>query len=111
MSGGQISGNGNGNNIPALSQSGFFACMHLGRTDRAYTLKLRNVSVINNYNLNNVPGAAPRNTPGNSGLTLAGNASSSFDLGAAASPGGSCKLSTGDGGNYRVVTGTLRLAQ
>ncbi len=166
LNGGQISGNGNANNIPALSQSGFFGGMHLGRTDRAYTLKLRNVSVINNYNLNNVPGAAPRNTPDNSGLTLAGNASSSFDLGTAASPGGntftgnnsgnqtsgihvkaaagvvvqavgntfiantqgtnaqgkyvlgtapcaagSCNLSTGDGGNYRVVTGTLRLAQ
>ncbi len=88
LSGGQISGNGSTNNIVGFTQSGFFGGLYLPRTDRPYNLKLRNVAVTNNYNLNTIPGSTSGNVPENSGLTLAGNAASSFDLGTAASPGG-----------------------
>ena len=161
LSGGEVSGNGTQNAALAGSSS-FFGGLHLGAADRAYSLKLRNVAVINNASLS----TGNTNTASNSGLTLAGNASSSYDLGTGASPGGntftgnnsgnqtsgvnvavaggvtvqavgntfiannqsanaqgkyllgsspcgvsSCNLTSGSGANYRITSGTLRLAQ
>ena len=123
---------------------------------------MRNLQVVDNKSLL----GGNSNQPSNSGITMAGSAASSFDLGTLVSPGGNvfggnstgnlttginvevatgvvvsavgntfapniqqadaqgkyklgtapcgastCNLTTGSGTNYRVVGGTLRLAQ
>jgi hypothetical protein len=75
MQGGSISRNG------FATTGTLFGGMTLG--SGANHVKLRDVDVVDNKSP--VVGAA---TAGNSGLTLAGNASSTFDLGTAADPGG-----------------------
>jgi Bacterial Ig domain/Protein of unknown function (DUF1565) len=82
IAGGAVSDNGTSG---ALSGSGtFLGGLWLGETTKTYSLKLRNVLVTDNRSAltNNT------NQPDNSGITLRGNATSGFDLGTAASPGG-----------------------
>lgn len=83
LTGGEISGNGT--TIAGLASSyGFYGGVWLGAGDKVYSAKLRNVSLTNNASLltNNT------NIADNSGITLAGTAASSYDLGTLASPGG-----------------------
>ncbi|MEP7301105.1 MAG: Ig-like domain-containing protein [Caldimonas sp.] len=83
LTGGEASGNGT--TIPGLAGGyGFYGGIWQGATDKIYSAKLRNVSVINNTSLS----TGNTNTADNSGITLAGNAASSYDLGTLASPGG-----------------------
>ncbi|MEO5883695.1 MAG: Ig-like domain-containing protein, partial [Caldimonas sp.] len=83
LTGGEVSGNGT--TIPGLAGGfGFYGGIWLGATDKVYSAKLRNVSVINNTSLS----TGNTNTADNSGITLSGTAASSYDLGTAASPGG-----------------------
>jgi hypothetical protein len=140
----------------------FYGGVWMGLPNKTYQLKLRNAQIVDNKSSagNNA------NASDNSGVTMAGNASSVFDLGTAASPGNnliqgntssaqtsglnvgvaagvtvnavgntfapnvqganaqgryqlgtapcsaaSCNLTTGAGPNYRITSGTLRLAQ
>ncbi|MEP7301108.1 MAG: Ig-like domain-containing protein [Caldimonas sp.] len=158
---GEVSQNGTQN--PALVGGySFYGGLWFGSAAKDYQVKLRNVQVIDNKSLL----GGNSNQPGNSGITMAGTAASSYDLGTLASPGGnlflgnttgnlstginvevaagvtvnaagnsfapnlqqadaqgkyklgtspcgsaSCNLTAGTGTNYRIISGTLRLAQ
>jgi Bacterial Ig domain len=105
LGGGEVSGNGT--TIPLLAGGfGFSGGLMFGTADKAYSVKLRNVAVINNASLS----TGNTNTADNSGITLGGAAASSYDLGTLASPGGN--LFTGNttgnqtsGINVRVAAG------
>lgn len=141
----------------------FHGGLWMGSASVPYHLKLRGSSVTAGHNDAALPGA---NVEDNSGLVLAGDATSTFDLGTGASPGGNlfeanssgasstnlavrtsaavvvsavgnrwdagvqgtdaakhfnlgtapcgpaaCDVTSGTGANYRVSSGTLRLAQ
>ena len=89
LAGGEVSGNGT--TIPDLAGGyGFYGGVWLGASDKVYSAKLRNVSVINNASLS----TGNTNTAENSGITLAGTAASSYDLGTPASPGGNVSPAT-----------------
>lgn len=158
---GQISSNGVTDPTLVGGVSDFYGGLWLASASN-YQLKLRNVSVVDNKSVL----GGNSNQPGNSGITMFGSASSTYDLGTAASPGNnliqgnttgsqttglnvnvaagvivsavgntfaagvqganaqgkyllgaapcsasSCNLTTGSGANYRVTSGTLRLAQ
>jgi hypothetical protein len=160
LSGGEISENAT--NDPAANSNSFQGGIWMGLATKTYQLKLRNMLIVDNKS---TIGSNAASTD-NSGVTMAGNASSSFDLGTAASPGtnliagntsspqttglnvnvaagvtvsaigntfaanvqganaqgkyqlgtapcsaSSCNLTTGTGANYRISSGTLRLAQ
>jgi hypothetical protein len=83
LSGGEVSGNGT-SNATLANGNAFFGGLWLGATGKAYSLKLRNVGVLNNASLS----TGSTNTAANSGVTMAGTAASSWDLGTLASPGG-----------------------
>ena len=161
LAGGTISGNGT-QDASLVGGFTFYGGLWFGSTTKAYQVKLRTVQLIDNKSVL----GGNSNQPGNSGITLAGSAASSFDLGTLASPGNnlfagnttgsqttginveaaagvtvsavgnmfapnlqqadaqgkyklgsapcgaaSCNLTTGAGANYRVIGGTLRLAQ
>lgn len=80
IEGGSISGNA----IYTPTPFGYYGGVHLGATNKRYTVKLRGVSVQNNKNTT-VDGNT--NSAENSGLTLGGDALSTFDLGTLADPG------------------------
>lgn len=160
LSGGEISENAT--NDPAANGVTFSGGIWMGLATKTYQLKLRNMLIVDNKS----SAGSNANSSDNSGVTMAGNASSSFDLGTAASPGtnliagntssvqttglnvsvaagvtvsavgntfapniqganaqgkyqlgtapcgaSSCNVSSGSGANYRVNSGTLRLAQ
>lgn len=160
MNGGTLTGNGS---YSATTGWGYYGGMYFGAADKAYDIRLRDVAVHHNRNVVN---DGNTNSDTNSGLTLVGNATSSFDLGTSADPGGntffghdtgaattnlnvkvngtvlvsavgntfdaniqgasatgtyalgtapcsanSCDLGAGAGANYRVTSGTLRLAE
>jgi hypothetical protein len=160
LSGGELSGNATSN--PAASGFTFHGGVWMGLATKTYQLKLRNVSVVDNKSTV----GSNASSSDNSGVTLAGNAASVFDLGTAASPGNNviqgntssaqtsglnvnvtagvtvnavgntfapnvqganaqgkyqlgtapcsastCNLTSGAGANYRITSGTLRLAQ
>lgn len=160
LSGGEISENAT--NDPAANAVTFSGGIWMGMAAKTYQLKLRNMIIVDNKST----AGSNANSSSNSGVTMAGSASSTFDLGTAASPGNnliqgntssaqtsglnvevaagvtvsavgntfapnvqganalgkyqlgtapcgasSCNVTTGAGANYRVTTGTLRLAQ
>ena len=160
LNGGEISENATDD--PAANSNTFSGGIWMGLTTKTYQLKLRGMLIIDNKST----AGSNANSSANSGVTMAGNASSSFDLGTAASPGtnlilgntssaqtsglnvavaagvtvnavgntfapnlqganaqgmyqlgtapcsaSSCNLTSGAGANYRVTSGTLRLAQ
>ncbi|MEO5845586.1 MAG: hypothetical protein ABIQ33_12185, partial [Caldimonas sp.] len=82
VAGGEVSGNGATSAAVAGSHT-FYGGIWLGSTNRSYFLKLRNVQVTGNKSLS----TGNTNQSSNSGVTLAGNATSLYDLGTASSPG------------------------
>ena len=107
LSGGEVSGTGTTNAVLA-GGFGFYGGIWLGASDKVYGAKLRNVAVINNASLS----TGNTNTADNSGITLAGTAASSYDLGTLASPGGNVFTgnTTGNqtgGINVRVAPGVV----
>lgn len=83
IAGGEVSLNGTQN--PAwVGGYSFYGGLWFGLATKAHQVKLRNVQVVDNKSLL----GGNSNQPSNSGLTMAGSAASSFDLGTLASPGG-----------------------
>ena len=160
ITGGEISENAT--NDATQNGSTFHGGVWMGMATKTYQLKLRNMLIVDNRST----AGSNANSSDNSGVTMAGSATSTFDLGTAASPGqnliqgntssaqtsglnvavaagvtvsavgntfapntqqadaqgkyklgtapcgaSSCNLTTGAGANYRVTSGTLRLAQ
>jgi hypothetical protein len=160
LAGGEISENAT--NDPAANANTFHGGVWMGLATKTYQLKLRSMIIVDNKST----AGSNASSSDNSGVTMAGSASSVFDLGTAASPGNnlivgntssaqtsglnvgvaagvtvsavgntfaanvqganaqgkyqlgtapcaasSCNLTTGAGPNYRVTSGTLRLAQ
>ena len=160
LAGGELSENAT--NDPAANSNMFHGGVWMGLATKTYQLKLRSMLIVDNKST----AGSNANSSANSGVTMAGNASSVFDLGTAASPGtnliqgntssaqtsglnvnvaagvtvsavgntfapnvqgansqgkyqlgtapcgvSSCNVTTGAGANYRVTSGTLRLAQ
>lgn len=161
INGGEVSGNGTQDATIAGSTT-FYGGLWFGNGSLLYTVKLRNLMVVNNRSLL----TGNTNVASNSGITLGGTAASNFDLGTAASPGSntftgnitgnqtsglnvvvaagvvvnavgntfiantqgsnaqgkfvlgaspcgvaSCLVTTGTGANYRVGSGSLKLAE
>lgn len=153
---------GNATSDPAANARSFHGGIWMGLATKSHVLKLRGTSVVDNKST----AGSNANSSSNSGVTMAGNAASSFDLGTVASPGNnviqgntsspqtaglnvevaagvtvsavgnafmpnvqganaqgkyqlgtspcgasSCNVTSGVGANYRVTSGTLRLAQ
>ena len=160
MTGGSVSGNAS---YSTSTGFGYYGGLNFSGPNTAYDIKLRGVTIEDNRN---IVDNGNTNALSNSGLTLGGNATSVFDLGTGADPGGntftgndtgnqttnlnvsvnaavvvsavgnsfdastqgasatgtyalgsapcsagSCDLTTGSGANYRVSSGTLRLAE
>ena len=160
LAGGEISENAT--NDPAANSNMFHGGVWMGLAAKTYQLKLRGMIIVDNKST----AGSNANSSDNSGVTMAGSASSVFDLGTAASPGSnliqgntssaqasglnvnvaagvtvsavgntfapnvqganaqgkyqlgtapcsasSCNLTSGAGANYRISSGTLRLAQ
>lgn len=160
LNGGEISENAT--NDPAANSTTFSGGIWMGLATTTYQLKLRNMVIVDNKST----AGSNAGSSSNSGVTMVGNASSSFDLGTAASPGtnliqgntssaqtaglnvnvaagvtvqavgntfapntqgadaqgkyqlgtspcgaSSCNVTGGTGANYRIGSGTLRLAQ
>jgi len=93
LSGGSVSANATSD--PASGSLTFHGGIWMGMPSKAYGLKLRNVSIVDNKSTLGSNAASSDN----SGVTMAGNASSGFDLGSAASPGNN------------VITGNTSSAQ
>ena len=81
LSGGEISENAT--NDPAANGNTFSGGIWMGLATKTYQLKLRNMLIVDNKST----AGSNANSTDNSGVTMAGNAGSSFDLGTAASPG------------------------
>ncbi len=160
LAGGELSENAT--NDPAANANMFHGGVWMGLATKTYQLKLRNMIIVDNKST----AGSNASSSSNSGVTMAGNASSVFDLGTAASPGtnliqgntssaqtsglnvnvaagvtvnavgntfapnvqganaqgkyqlgaapcsaSSCNLTSGIGANFRITSGTLRLAQ
>lgn len=97
LTGSTFSGNGSS----ADPTAAFFGAIWLGATNVAYELKLRKTNVGLTKNL---AGVANANVENNSGLFLAGDATSTFDLGTAASPGQNMFVNNSSGVNSANVT-------
>jgi Bacterial Ig domain len=160
LAGGEITQNAT--NDPAANSNAFYGGVWMGLATKTFQLKLRGMTIVDNKST----AGSNANSSSNSGVTMAGDAASVFDLGTAASPGNnviqgntssaqtsglnvnvaagvtvnavgntfapnvqganaqgkyqlgtapcgpaSCTLTVGTGANYRVGSGTLRLAQ
>jgi len=81
LTGGEISENAT--NDPAASGHTFHGGVWMGMAAKTYQLKLRNMIIVDNKST----AGSNANSSDNSGVTMAGSASSVFDLGTAASPG------------------------
>jgi hypothetical protein len=81
LDGGEISENAT--NDPAANANMFHGGIWMGLATKTYQLKLRNMIVVDNKST----AGSNASSSSNSGVTMAGNVSSVFDIGTAASPG------------------------
>jgi hypothetical protein len=106
LAGGAVSENATSN--PAANSSTFHGGVWMGLASRTHQLKLRNVLVVDNRST----AGSNADSSANSGVTMAGNAASSFDLGTAASPGhnvfqGNTSSAQTSGLNVAVAAGVI----
>lgn len=106
LAGGSVSENATSN--PAANGHTFHGGVWMGLATKTYQLKLRNVLVVDNRST----AGSNADSNANSGVTMAGDGSSSFDLGTAASPGnngfrGNTSSAQTSGLNVAVAAGVI----